>query len=95
MQNKNTQIPGTQPIDTDTTRPFVKRNFLYMGISLLMIIVGFLLMTGSPNGESAEFNYDIFSVRRIVVGPTIAFFGFIAMAFAILYTPKKNNRKFE
>ena len=73
----------------ESARPFVKKNFLYMGISLLMIIVGFLLMTGSANGETAQFNSDIFSVRRIVIGPTLAFLGFVAMAFAILYTPKK------
>ncbi|MCM1004919.1 MAG: DUF3098 domain-containing protein [Prevotella sp.] len=60
-----------------------------MAVSLVMIIVGFLLMTGSANGEGSTFNYDIFSVRRIVVGPAIAFLGFVAMAFAILYTPKK------
>lgn len=79
------------PAPDETARPFVKKNFLYMGISLLMIIVGFLLMTGSANGETAQFNEDIFSVRRIVIGPTLAFLGFVAMAFAILYTPRKKQ----
>ncbi|WP_304507831.1 DUF3098 domain-containing protein [Duncaniella muris] len=31
----------------------------------------------------------MFSVRRVVVGPTIAFLGFIFMGFAIMYSPKR------
>ena len=36
-----------------------------------------------------HFNADIFDARRIVVGPTIAFLGFIFMAFGIIYRTKK------
>lgn len=77
---------------SDEQKPFVKKNYLFMGIALLMIIVGFLLMTGSSNAIDAKvFNEDIFSTRRIVVGPMIAFLGFVAMAFAILYSPKQKE----
>lgn len=86
--NTEIQTNGAEP---DARRPFVKKNFIFMGISLLMIVAGFLLMTGSANGDGAEFNADIFSTRRIVIGPAIAFLGFVAMAFAILYTPKHNK----
>lgn len=74
--------------ETEAQKPFVKLNFIFMGISLLLIIVGFLLMTGSANNDPAHFNYDIFSTRRIVVGPALAFIGFVAMAFSIVYSPK-------
>lgn len=87
----NTDIK-TNGGQTDPQKPFVKKNFMFMAISLAMIVGGFLLMTGSPNGETAEFNADIFSTRRIVVGPAIAFLGFVAMAFAILYTPKHGGK---
>lgn len=72
---------------TSSQRPFGRRNFIYMGISLLLIVVGFLLMTGAPSGVDGTFNPDVFSTRRIVVGPTIAFLGFLAMAFAIICKP--------
>ena len=75
--------------ETESTKPFVKKNFIFMGISLLLIIVGFLLMTGSANSDPNHFNNDIFSTRRIVVGPALAFIGFVAMAFAIVYSPKQ------
>ncbi len=52
-----------------------------------VIIVGFLLMLGS--GSTEEFNPDIFSARRIVVGPTLAFLGFVAMGVSIIRRPGK------
>ncbi|MCQ2312575.1 MAG: DUF3098 domain-containing protein [Paludibacteraceae bacterium] len=66
-----------------------KINFILMGISFVIIILGFALMIGPASGE--EYNPDIFSVRRITVGPMIALFGFIAMIVAILYRPKNKQ----
>ena len=70
-------------------KPFVKKNFLFMAVSVILIIVGFTLMAGPGSSVENGFNPDIFSTRRIVVGPTIAFLGFLSMAFAIVYSPKK------
>lgn len=56
-----------------------------------MIILGFLLMSGGGSASQTEFNPEIFSTRRIVVGPTITFLGFLLMAFAIIWTPRKKN----
>ncbi len=67
--------------------PLGKRNFIFMGVSALLIVLGFLLMLGGSSTE-AQFNPDIFSTRRIVVGPTIAFLGFIAMGVAIVLRPR-------
>lgn len=66
-----------------------KINYILIAVSLAIIIVGFLLMGGKPSG--VEFNPDIFSTRRIVVGPMISFAGFLFMIFAILYKPKSKK----
>ncbi len=58
-----------------------------------LIIIGFLLMSGGSSSIEGGFNPDIFSTRRIVVGPTVAFLGFLLMAFAIIYTPGHKNKK--
>lgn len=73
-------------------RPFTRTNFYMMAACLLLIIIGFLLMSGGGSDDPAKFNPDIFSTRRIVVGPTLAFLGFLSMAFAIMYSPKKKNK---
>ena len=65
-----------------------KINLVLIGVSLVIIIVGFALMTGEPSGAT-EYNPDIFSFRRITVGPMIALFGFVMMIFAILFKKKE------
>ena len=69
-----------------------KRNYLYMGIAGAMIVVGFLLMLG-PSATPDNYEPDIFSTRRIVVGPLVAFLGFVAMAIAIIVSPRKKSIK--
>lgn len=70
--------------------PLVKINFILMAIAGAMIVLGFLLMIGD-SATAEQFNEDIFSTRRIVVGPTIAFLGFLFMGFGIIYRPRKNK----
>ena len=63
-----------------------KINLLLIALGFVIIVIGFLLMTGSTT--VVEFNPDIFSTRRITVGPMVSFFGFLFIVFAILYKPK-------
>lgn len=70
--------------------PLVKINFILMAVAGLIIVLGFLLMLGGSSTVD-EFNPDIFSTRRIVVGPTMAFLGFIFMGVAIVYRPRKKE----
>ena len=64
-----------------------KLNLILIAVSFVIIIIGFALMVGAPSGE--EYNPDIFSTRRITVGPMISLFGFVVMVFAILFPSKK------
>lgn len=71
---------------------FDKTNYILVTIGIIIIIAGFLLMTG-PNSTADFFEPDIFSVRRIKVAPVISFTGFILMIYAVLRKPKSRNRK--
>lgn len=64
-----------------------KLNLILMAVSVVIIVLGFALMAGEPSGE--VYNPDIFSFRRITVGPMISLFGFVCMIFAILFRSKK------
>ena len=64
-----------------------KLNIILILVSFLIIIVGFALMAGAPSGE--VYNSDIFSIRRVTVGPMIALFGFVSMVVSILWKGKK------
>lgn len=75
-------------------RPFSKINYYLMGGCLALIVIGFILMSGGGSTTENGFNPEIFSTRRIVVGPLLSFLGFLMMAFAIIYSPRnKNNQK--
>ena len=65
-----------------------KINAILIAISLVVVVIGFALMVGEPSGAT-EYNPDIFSFRRITIGPMSALFGFLAMIVAILYKPRK------
>lgn len=69
-----------------------KINYIICGVSLLIIIIGLFLMTGSATTIEGGFDPDIFSNRRIVVAPMFCFFGFLAMIVGILYPNKKENK---
>ena len=72
---------------TESQQPLSKINFLLIGICCFLIILGFLLMTGGSSSVENGFNPDIFSARRIIVGPLLAFLGFLFLAFAIFFNP--------
>lgn len=74
-------------IKNQENRPLGKINFILVAVCLLLIVVGFTLMGGSAN-DGDTFNYDIFNSTRTVVGPFIAFAGFVLMAFAIIFKKK-------
>ncbi len=63
-----------------------KINLILIAVGFIIIVSGFILMTGSTSG--VEFNPDIFSTRRITVAPIVSVIGFIFIIFAILYKPK-------
>lgn len=63
-----------------------KQNLILLAIAAVLITLGFILMLGSSS--ELEYNPDIYSVRRIVVGPMISLAGFMFIIYAIL---KKNK----
>lgn len=74
---------------------FGKKNYIICIISILLIILGFVLMTGPSSTIEGGFEPDIFSTRRIAVAPMVSFFGFLLMIVGILYPRDKKDSKEE
>jgi hypothetical protein len=66
-----------------------KENFILLAVSILIIIIGFTLMSGVKTTEETGFDPRIFDNRRIVVAPIVTLTGFILVIYAILKKPKK------
>ena len=71
---------------------FDKTNFILLAAGMVVIIIGFLLMSG-PGSTETTFEPDIFSVRRIKIAPVVCFAGFIFMIYVILRKPKDLSDK--
>jgi uncharacterized integral membrane protein len=72
----------------DLSKRLASVNLKLILVGVIIITLGFVLL--SIGGKSSEevFATDIFSFRRIVVAPMIALFGFLFLVFAIMYQPK-------
>ena len=66
---------------------FDKTNFIILAVGMLVVILGFILMSGAGSDETV-FDNDIFSVRRIKVAPVVCFVGFISIIYASIRKPK-------
>ena len=78
---------------------FGRMNFILLTIGMVVVILGFLLMSGAGSNEST-FNPDIFSAMRVKVAPVVCFIGFVSMVFGVMYRTKdkeneiaENNKK--
>lgn len=68
---------------------FDKINYIICTVSVLIIVLGFFLMTGPSSTVEGGFEPDIFSTKRIVVAPMVCFFGFLLMIVGIVFPRKK------
>lgn len=66
---------------------FDKVNFLLLVVGMVIVVIGFLLMTGPASNETG-FAADIFSVRRTKVAPVVCLIGFVSMIYAVVHKPK-------
>ena len=67
---------------------FDKTNFILLVVSMVIVVIGFLLMTG-PASTDAAYEPDIFSVRRVKVAPVVCLIGFVSMIYAVIRKPKE------
>ena len=67
-----------------------KINYILIAVAVAVIIIGFVLMTGSPS-TATEYNPDIFSFRRITLSPIVCLIGFLLVIVGIMYRPKEKE----
>ena len=67
---------------------FDKMNYLLLAVGMIIVVIGFLLMTGPGSTETA-FEPDISSARRVKVAPVVCLFGFVSMIYAVVRKPKE------
>ena len=68
---------------------FKKRNYKIMILGLIIIAVGFILMSGGGSEDPNIFSPDIYNFRRIRLAPSLVLLGLGIQIYAILSTTDK------
>ena len=69
---------------------FGRTNFILLAISAVIVIIGFILMSGSGSTMD-KFEPGIFSNMRVKVAPAVCFFGFVFMIVGVMYRKKEED----
>lgn len=62
---------------------FGKQNYILMGAGLVLVIIGFLLMSGGAQPDDSWNPNEIYSFRRTVLAPIVILAGLVVEIFAI------------
>lgn len=62
-------------------------NYKLLAIGFIVIIIGFVLMSGGGSVEEYRFSEDIYSFRRTTLAPILVLAGFIFEIYAIMKKP--------
>lgn len=71
---------------------FGKINYIILGVGIVIIVLGFILMSGDGSTED-KFNPAIFSDLRIKTAPLTCLVGFVVVIVAILVKPFGHKNK--
>lgn len=55
---------------------------------LVVMVAGFILLSGGGSDDPAVFNYDMFNFRRLIVAPVVIVAGIIVEVVAIMRRPR-------
>lgn len=67
-----------------------KKNYIILMIGSILIIAGYILMSGEGS-TLAAYNPDIFSGTRIRIAPLLCLLGYLLNVFGILYRPRQRG----
>lgn len=70
--------------DNWTGLRFGKTSIMLMVAGMLMVVLGFILMSGGGSDDPGVFSPEIFSTRRITLAPILVIAGFVLNLIGIM-----------
>lgn len=67
---------------------FNQSNYMILLIGIVLVAVGFILMSGGSSDDPNVFNEEIFNFRRIRLAPTVVLLGFGVIIYSIFKKDK-------
>lgn len=77
----------------NTKMPITPKGLKYLLVGLLVMVSGYILMSGGGSDDPQVFNYAMFDFRRLVVAPVVIILGIVIEIVAIMgvFKEKKEN----
>lgn len=89
--NPNEKESGNKTFDF----VFGKTNYILMIAGIIILALGYILLSGGGSDDPNTFNNAMFDARRLIVSPILIVVGFIVEILAIMYNPKKKDENIE
>lgn len=71
---------------------FGRQSYRLLILGLIMIALGFILMSGGGSDDPKVFNEEIFNFRRITLAPILILAGYVVEIFAIMKRPSSKKQ---
>ena len=68
----------------NTKMPITPKGLKYLLVGLLVMVSGYILMSGGGSDDPQVFNYAMFDFRRLVVAPVVIILGIVIEIVAIM-----------
>ena len=81
---KKERKTAQEPAGENPRMPLTRRNYILLAAGFAVIVLGFVLMAGGGSDSPDEFDYAMFSWRRITLAPILVIGGLVVEIYAIL-----------
>lgn len=80
-------------MNENTKMPITPKGLKYLLVGLLVMVSGYILMSGGGSDDPQVFNYAMFDFRRLVVAPVVIILGIVIEVIAIMGLFKNNKEE--
>lgn len=78
--------------DGKTKMTLSKENYKFIILGCIIVVLGFVLMSGGGTDNPNEFNEgELFSFRRITLAPFFVILGYMVVLYGVMKRPKVSN----
>ena len=64
-------------------------NYILMGAGLVLLALGYILLSGGGSDDPNVFNPEMFNTQRLYTAPILIILGFVVEIVATMYRKKK------
>ncbi|MDR1793107.1 MAG: DUF3098 domain-containing protein [Bacteroidales bacterium] len=82
---------GKQSVSWAPGMPFAKINYILLVVGIVVMAIGFILLSGGGSDDPAVFDESIFNTRRLIVAPIVLVLGILVEFAAIFFKFKPQS----